>query len=317
MFYFPLSKSKGITPLLVVISAALIVGQMILTDGNPLVLWGNWATAGLLSAGLWYVMGRFHLGGVTEGKALAITWPLMSITLNFAYLYFDITYPYFRGLVQLFALMGIITLVLSIWQEEQSTLRTLCIGILIGLSSTFFPHTILWIFMVPFIMFHMRATSSRNVFSILTGALLGVWFDYCLLFFQGPEVADAMLLQYLDIFQTNHYIQALHALNLWQWLYLAIMALMVIVYSISAMLLGTGHSMRASASIMLLSTLSIAAVIFLCFDLMHTALYICQLSLFLCIQLTIHQANLRSSANEWWTLFIMVLCVVISILPLL
>ena len=102
----------------VVISAALIVGQMILTDGNPLILWCNWLAAGALAVSLWYIMGRFHLGGASEGKALAITWPLMSITLNFAYLYFDITYPYYRGLIQLFALMGFITLSLSIRAKD-------------------------------------------------------------------------------------------------------------------------------------------------------------------------------------------------------
>lgn len=301
----------------VVISAALIVGQMILTDGNPLILWCNWLAAGALAVSLWYIMGRFHLGGASEGKALAITWPLMSITLNFAYLYFDITYPYYRGLIQLFALMGFITLSLSIWQETQATLRNLCIGILIGLTSTFFPHTILWLFLVPFLMFHMRATSSRNIFSILTGTLLGIWFDYILLFFQGAEVADAMLMQYLEIFQVNHYVETFLSLTLWQWLYLSIMAILLFIYSISTMLLGTGHSVRSNASIMLLSGLSIAAIVFLCFDLAHTTLYICQLSLFLSIQLTIHQANIRSTANEWWTLFILALCVCISILPLI
>lgn len=303
--------------MLVVISAALIVGQMILTDANPFILWCNWLVAGALAVSLWYIMGRFHLGGAFEGKALAITWPLMSMTLNFAYLYFDISYPYYRGLIQLFALMGIITLSLSIWQETQSTWRNLCIGMLIGLSSTFFPHTILWLFMIPFIMFHMRATSSRNVFSILTGALLGIWIDYCLLFFQSTEVADAMLLHYLDIVQVNHYVETFDALSLWQWLYLSITAILLFIYSLSTMLLGTGHSVRSNASIMLLSGLSIAAIAFLCIDHMHTTLYICQLSLFLSIQLSIQQTNIKSSANEWWTLFILALCVTISILPLI
>lgn len=315
---FPLSRNKGITLLLVMTSAALIVGQMILTDANPFVLWGNWLMAGVLSVCLWYIIGRFHLGGVNECKSLAITWPMMSATLNFVYLYFDINYPYLHGLVLLLSLMAIITLVLSIWQEEQSTVRALGIGLLVGMSSTFFPHTILWLLLVPFIIFHMRATSARNVFSIITGALLGIWIVYFTLdMVLGAERSDAMLMQYIDIFQISQYVGAIEALSLWQWLYLSILALMVIVYSISAMVLGTGHSTRASASIMLLSTLSIAAVVLLCFDLSHTSLYISQLALFLCIQLTIHQANLRSSANEWWTITIITLCIGLSVPPLL
>ena len=315
---YPISRNKGITLLLVLISAALIVGQIILTDANPLVLWGNWFMAGVLSVCLWYIIGRFHLGGVNECKSMAITWPMMSATLNFIYLYFDINYPYMNGLVLLLSLMAIITLVLSIWLEVQSTYRTLGIGLLVGLSSTLFPHTILWLVLVPFIMFHMRATSARNVFSIITGALLGIWIVYFVLHIvQGAYEADAVILQFLDIIQICQYVEAIDALSLWQWLYLSILAIMVVVYSISAMVLGTGHISLASASIMLLSTLSIAAVVLLCIDLTHTSLYISQLALFLCVQLTIHQANLRSSANEWWTITIIALCIGLSVPPLL
>lgn len=317
MALFPLSRYKVTTFLLILLSALLIVGQNFLTDVNPFFLWGNWLSAGLLALGIWYLMGRFHLGGVSEGKSLAITWPLMSVTQNFALLYFDPSYSYIRGLLVLFALMGIITLALSTWQEEQSTIRSLSIGLLIGLSSTVFPHSILWLILVPFITFHMRSASSRNVFSILTGALMGVWMNYCLLFILlGEAAANAMLLQYADIINLSDYTAALSSFSLWQWLYLAMLTLLVIVYSISAMLLGTGHSVRASASIMLLSTVSIAEVLFLCFDLSNTALYISQLTLFLCVQLSIHQANLRSSVNEWWTICIILLVVAISILPL-
>lgn len=299
-------------------SALLIVGQTFLTDANPIILWSNWVVAGGFALILWNILGRFHLGGVSDGKALAITWPLMSVTLNFSYLYFAPDYPFYQGILQLFALMSMITLMLSIWQEESATLRNLSIGLFIGFCSTFFPHTILWLFMVPVALFHMRSTSSRNGFNVLTGAILGVWIDYFLLFvIQGPDTADRLFLQFVDIIDMADYAYALSTISLWQWLYLAMLALLVIVYSISAMLLGTGHSVRSSASIMLLSTMSIAQVFFLCFDLGHTALYICQLALFLGIQLSIHQANIRSSANEWWTIFILLLGFAISVLPLL
>ena len=301
----------------VVISAALIVGQMILTDGNPLILWGNWMSAGMLAAAFWYAMGRFHLEGISEGKAMAIIWPLMSMTLNFAYLYFPIGYPYYHGLIQILTLMGFIVLSFSIWQARQATVRCIGLGFLLGLSSTIFPHTLLWLLLIPYIMFHMRATSSRNVFSILTGALLGVWMDYCVLFSMSPEEADGMLLHYLSIFQANHYVQMFLSLTLWQWLYIALMSTLLFIYSIVNMLLGTGHSMRSNASIMLLAGQSIAAIVFLSFDLKHTSLYVSQLSLFLGMLLTIHQSNSRSLANEWWTQFILFGCAIISILPLL
>lgn len=304
--------------MLILLSAVLVVGQILLTGADPFVLWLNWGVAGIFSLGLWLLMGKFHLGGVSDGKSMAIVWPLMSVTLNFAYLYFNPSNPVLFGLLHLSALMGIITLMLSIWQEEQATLRNLCIGLLIGICSTFFPHTILWLLLIPLAMFHLRSTSLRNGCSILTGALMGIWIVYCLYFIgQGAEAADGIIRKFSELFDMASYVEVLSSFSLWHWLFIAMLVLMVIIYSLSAMVLGTGHSVRASACIMLISTLSIASVFFLCIDINNTALYICQLALFLCIQLTIHQANLRSSANEWWTIFIILLSFGISVLPLI
>lgn len=315
---FPLSRNKSLTTVLILLSALLIVAQTLLTDGDVFVLWGNWLLSGAFALALWFVLGRFHLGGVSEGKSLAIAWPLMSVTQNFAYLYFAPTYPAYKGMVQVSALMLIVCLVLSIWQDERATVRCLAIGLLVGLSSALFPHTVLWLLMVPVIVYHTRSVSSRNVFSILTGAVLGLWVVYCYLdIFYGHAEADALPLQFLEIFSLSGYATLFHTFQVWQWLYLALMVVLVIAYSISAVVLGTGHSVRASDSIMQLCMLSIAEVIFMCLDPSHTALYICQLSLFLGIQLSVHQANLHSSANEWWTLLIILGGIALSVLPLL
>lgn len=314
---FPLTRYKWITIALILASAGLIVGQTILADADPFILWINWGVAGLFAIGLWFIMGRFHLGGVSEGKALAIAWPLMSMALNFSYLYFNPSVSFNQGLLQLSGLVCTIVLMLSTWQEEQATLRCLCIGFLIGFSASGIPHSILGLALVPAMTFHMRSTSIRNIFSILTGAIMGVWVVYCVLFiFFAPETADAMLMQFAKLVNMSDYSKVFSSYSLWHWLYIALLALLVVIYSLSALLLGTGHSVRSSASIMLLSTLSIAEVLFLCFDISNTAIYLNQLAMFLCIQLSVHQANLRSSANEWWTIFILLTSIGISVLPL-
>lgn len=315
---FPLSRNKGVSFFLILLSAFLIIAQTILTDGDPLILWGNWLLSGLCSLALWFVLGRFHLGGVSEGKSMAIAWPLMSVTQNFSYLYFAPTYPAYKCMLQISALMLIVSIGLSIWQDERATLRCMAIGLLISLSAALFPHTVLWLLMIPSIVYNTRSVSARNIYSILTGAILGLWLMYCYLdIFYGHEVADSMPLQFLEVFSLSGYDTLFHTFQVWQWLYLVLMALLVIAYSISAVVLGTGHSVRASDSIMQLCTLSIAVVVFTCLDPGHTALYICQLSLFLGIQLTVHQANLHSSANEWWTILIILGSIALSILPLL
>ena len=314
---FPLTRYKWITIALILISAAIIVGQIILADADPFISWINWGVAGLFALGLWFIMGRFHLGGVSEGKALAIAWPLMSMALNYFHLYFNPSIPFYLGLLLHTGLMCLIMVMLSIWQEEQATVRCLCIGFFIGVNSSVIPHAVLGMALVPALTYHMRSTSARNIFSIITGVIMGAWVVYCILFvFKSPEAADAMLMQYRSLIEMTDYNKVFETYTLWRWLYIALLAILVVIYSLSALLLGTGHSVRSSASIMLLSTLSIAEVIFLCIDLNNTALYLTQLAMFLCIQLTIHQANLRSSANEWWTIFILLSSIAISVLPL-
>lgn len=315
---YPLSRNKSLTTLLVLLSALLIVAQNLLTDGDAMVLWSNWLLSGAFALGLWFVLGRYHLGGVSDVKAMAIAWPLMSVAQNFAYLYFAPSYSNYKGMAHITALMLFVGVVLSIWQDECATLRCLIAGMLLGLSAALFPHTILWLLIIPFVLYYARSVSLRNIYSILTGAVLGLWVVFCYLnLFYGQDTADSLPLQFAEIFCFSSYAVLFQTMQLWQWLYLSLMALLVVTYSISAVVLGTGHSVRASDSIMLLCVMSVAAVFFMCLDPRHTSLYICQLAMFLSIQLTLHQANLNSSANEWWTLLILLGGIVISVLPLL
>ena len=83
-----------------------------------------------------------------------------------------------------------------------------------------------------------------------------------------------MLLNYAVIVQPENFDLLSSGLGLWQWLFLGLLALLVIVYSISAMLLNVG-SVRVGASISLISTLSISTVVFSFLDVTHLAIYIC------------------------------------------
>lgn len=325
---YPLSRFSYTTPLLILLSMSLVIAQMLLDDANGLALWGNWLFAGIVSGGIWHVTKRYHLCGLNDGKSITISWPLLSAGMNFALCHFPRTEQFYVGILLLLSILVVLSLILSVWQETVSVIRHMTIGLIIGGVSTLLPYTLLWLFLLPVASYHMRSWSLRNAFSVITGALLGIWMVYCALFFWGewltggaipppPVGADHIILQYFTLISPESIDLLSSGFGLWHWLFLALIALLVVVYSISAMLLNAGGSIRSSASISLISTLSISMVVFALLDSGHLSIYVSLLMLFLSIQLTIHQANVCSAFNEWWTLFIILCTLALTALPLI
>lgn len=288
---------------------------MLLGDASPVPLWINWVMAGVLSAGIWHIVSRFSLDGGINVRAFAISWPLLSLTSNFSYCYFAHTDLFYKNIAQLVAMLGILTLFMSIWQRRQSILKHLAIGLIIGLISTLIPHAVLWLLLLPIASYYMRSWSSRNMFSTLTGSLLGIWFVYCFLaLWQGIPAADKMIEQYAIIMQKDDIQTLIQSIGLWQSLFLGVTALLLVFYSAIARLINTG-SMRSSSSILLIATLSLMLIVLLLLDQRHLTTYLNMFALFLSLQLTINQSNLHSALNEWWILVLLLIFTALSILP--
>lgn len=288
---------------------------MILGDASPMPLWINWVMAGILSAGIWHIVSRFSLDGGVNVRAFAISWPLLSLTMNFSYCYFARTDLLFKNIAQLFAMLAILTLFMSLWQRRQSILKHLLIGLIIGLVSTIIPHTLVWLLLLPIASYFMRSWSARNMFSAITGALLGIWFSYCgIALWQGLSAADEMILQYNIIVQEDDIRLLVQGMGLWQYLFLGFTAVLLIVYSASALFVNTG-SIRSSASIQLIATLSMMLIVLLLLDMRHLTTYLNTFALFLSLQLTINQSNRHSAFNEWWILVLLLISASLSILP--
>lgn len=271
--------------------------------------------AGVLSAGIWHIVSRFSLDGGINVRAFAISWPLLSLTSNFSYCYFAHTDLFYKNIAQLVAMLGILTLFMSIWQRRQSILKHLAIGLIIGLISTLIPHAVLWLLLLPIASYYMRSWSSRNMFSTLTGSLLGIWFVYCFLaLWQGIPAADKMIEQYAIIMQKDDIQTLIQSIGLWQSLFLGVTALLLVFYSAIARLINTG-SMRSSSSILLIATLSLMLIVLLLLDQRHLTTYLNMFALFLSLQLTINQSNLHSALNEWWILVLLLIFTALSILP--
>jgi hypothetical protein len=302
--------------MLISLSIGLVVALMFLSDANPKILWINWAIAGVLSTGIWHIVSRFRLDGGASVKAFAISWPLLTLTLNFTYCYFPLNDLFYKSIIQQLAMLAFVSLEMSLWQRHKAIIKHILLGLIIGLTSTLIPHTILWIFLLPIASYYMRSWSIRNMMSAITGILMGIWVIYLVLFFgTSMESADQMFMKYVNIVQPIDF-SPLIGLNMWQYIFLGFIALLLVIYSFSGLAISVGQSIRAEASIILISALSLALGVLSFFDIQHFTTYIGMLSLFLSMQLTIHQANLNSAIIEWWILFIILVGTTLCILPL-
>ncbi len=314
--YAPFSQYKHITPMLIGLSIGLVVALMLLSDADPQVLWISWAVAGVLSAGIWHIVSRFRLDGGASVKAFAISWPLLTGSLCFTYCHFPQSQPFYLGLIQQLSLLAFLSLEMSLWQRHKAIIKHLLLGLVIGLTSTLIPHTILWIFLLPIASYHMRSWSIRNLMSAVTGIVIGIWIIYLVLFFgTGMEAADQMILQYATVIHTLDF-SLLASLGMWQYIFLGFIALLLIVYTFSGLAIDVGQSVRAEASIILISSLSLALVVLLVYDVQHLTSYISMFSLLLGLQFTIHQANLDAVVNEWWILLILLISAALCVIPI-
>ena len=301
--------------MLISVSIALTAALMLLGMGNEVMLWINWATAGILSYIIWNNVSRFNLQGGRELKAYGISWPILTAGFQFTYCHFPQYDSYFKVPPQVLVLLLVISTSMSLWQRRQSTIKCLLLGLLIGAVSSAVPHAILWLLLFPITSYTMRCWSARNAFSVLTGAAFAIWVVYCILFFvSGPDQANELFASFSDILKAEDY-QLFQCLGLWQYLFMGITLLLLIFYSITGFLIHAGQSIRVDYSIKLISLISLVFTVLMVFDEQHFFSNLSFFSLFIALQLTIHQANIRSQLHEWWILFIILAYSVLCLLP--
>lgn len=282
------------------------------------MLWGNWAAAGLLSYLIWLNYSRFNAQGGSELKAFGISWPLLTSGFQFAYCHFPQLDDFAYTLVLGVALMLTLSLSMTLWQRHQATLKCLILGLLIGLFSTIVPQTILWLLLFPVVCYFMRCWSLRNACSVLTGTVFAVWVVYCAIFLaQGSESADQMIGSYRAIMLQEDYSILLQGLGLWHYIFMGITLLTLLFYSFSGFLLGAGQSIQTNFSIQLISMFSLVFLFLMAFDVHHFFINLGLLSVFLSLQLTIHQADVRSALHEWWIVLVILIYAALCIAPLM
>ncbi len=313
--YSPLTQYRHATLVLILLSAGLVAALALLGAAPPKVLCSLWVTAGVLSAGIRHIVARIRPDGGASVKAFAIAWPLLTSSLSFAVCHIPACYSGDKvvwAIVQMLALLALLSLQTSLWQRRVAIIKHLLLGLIIGLTSTLNPHVLLWVVLQPIASYYMRCASMRNLMSTFTGIVLGIWAVYLAYFFgSGIGAADGMLAAYLRLFP----IPVLPRLGTWCTAYLAYVALLLLIYAMLGLAIDVGQTVRAEASIALVSVLSLVLLTLFALDATHLSTHLPMLATMLALQLTFRQANLRSAIIEWWILLIVAVGAALCLLP--
>lgn len=325
----PFSYYKQTDYFVVAGSFVLVIALIFLSDANPFALMLNWIAAGGFAWIISNIFKRHHLGLIDRDHSISISWALISVVLNYTLLYIKeyestekintwvgVDSGLWEYLLQMGGFLIMIATAINTWTHRIDALRFIFIGILIGGISTFLNYSIAWLLLFPFIFYHMRSWSIQNAGSLFSGIVLAIWIRYFVtILVAGMAAADAFILSYSTLI--DNLIPGKIDYTYWEWIFIGLIGALLIIYSISGFAINVAKTVKAHSSVVMISTLTIVLTSFAIIDLSHLPNYIGLLSIFLSFQLSIHQSCIIDAKNEWWTIAILLILAIITILPLI
>lgn len=299
---------------LVLLSIAAIAIQILLGGADWLALTLNWGVAGVVAFLVWNMVESYRLGRNVSQGLIAVPWVLLSVAFNCSQRWFYVELPRWEYFLLFIAFYFVTQQGLRSWAESFSSGRMLIIGIIIGLLSTLYPYCILWPLFALFIIYHMRIFNLRNILSVFSGALMGVWVYFCLSYASGNKgLISGLLDSYSSVFLLHYDTFMMN--DLWAWIALSFMVAIMLIFALLSMSPGSGSNLRSHTSLMLAATMTLLLVALALLDLTHFDLYLPMGILLLSLQLVIRLSDVRGTTIEWWTVFIVCITLFISVGP--
>jgi hypothetical protein len=329
MTFYPITRNHSIAPTLVVTSLVVALLQTLFGPaGNLGALWSNVGLSALIAACLWDMNSRYHFVGSHGNYAFMMGMVLLPAALNLPLLHLTsmvtpaldggpqgLLPSWMMGVAEV-ALVALLFLAFSAWQQRSASVLYLCVGALLGGLTLLHAHFLYWVVLIPVILYHTRSFAWRNWWSALTGVVLGGWIVYFLTFLVDEPTADTLWqrlpeqLVAFDSLEITHY-------ALWPLVYMAGFSIPVLILSLTGFLPGVGDSIRTRDSLSLISSFSIFFLVLALFDGALLPVYVALIAVTLTLQLSIRQGMLQSVANEWWNFLYLLFLLLLGAVPLL
>lgn len=311
-----LFEKKNTDLLIISISLIHTLAMTFLAGVSSVTFLINWAVAGGCAFILWDIIEKHRLASLGRNHSRSIAWALISLMLNFVAVNFPGETHDFRSLSLLVGFISFLYISIESWQLKIAPLHYLILGTIVGLLSTYYSFCLYWLLLFPALFYFMRSWSKHNLASLGFGFFFSIWLRYIIQYLIfGEASADNIILSYLSVIE--HLIPDTFNYNIYEWIFIAITALLIIIYSIMGFAVNMTKTVKASATITMLSLLSLIISIISIVDISHLTNYIAILALFM----SAHMTNLQSYANDIkidiFILIILLVYAVLDILPII
>lgn len=310
------SLTRSVAPLasLVVLSLAAMAFLSWYEPTAVWMLWINWAVTALMAFVVQDTLLRYYITRIKNGVTFLIAWIVLLATANFATLYVADDSAQWFVLLSEAGLLALLRLLLATWEEKYAVAAYFSVGWIIGALSTWQPYVLGWLLLLPVALYVLRTFSVRNVWSVPTGVLLGVWVVYCVTFALGGEaMADAMIGGYARLLSAH--VPEWPLLTWQEWIFVGLLLFLLLLYASTSFLFTFEKSIRSRAGIVLLSVLSFVFLLLSAANLDCMGLSLGLLSVFVGMLLPVSLSSVRSVLNDWWIFIVLVLFQLSSLLP--
>lgn len=305
----PFSKRYTGT-IITLFSLAPILTHYFLGQIDVIAIIAIWLSSATFAYGIRNVIVRYNLGSQDNNHVFPISIALFSPIFVFLYTEFQIN-P-FEFLLQALGFLCIQFLITESWQQKICPVSMVSIGLIIGLECALSSNAVLWLLLVPAILYIMRSLSGRNLGSVVTGFVLSVWLTYLFNFFlQGEAIANNVLFSFSELADClfNYDI----SFSIIEWIFVAFLVLLIIIYYIYGYFYNAAKTVRGHSNIISFSVLGVLLLILAMVDVTHVPNYAALITIIFAFQLSILQSCKKDASTEWWIVIVLLIFLVLSV----
>lgn len=295
------------------LSIAVLVTQCLLGMGDCYVLTTQWLLAGALSASIIFSINSHRIHVFSTDGLLQLCWVLMASVFNLCQIHLVSSLPWWQVDLLLVSFTLLFMLSIGSWLTGDNPIRFILGGMIIGLCTIIYPQALLWLVLFIWQLFYMRNFTVRNMWSIISGTILMIWINYCVMLFAfGTD--EEYLESFMNLASWHLPDVVFHQSSMiyTPWVFLAFSVMILVVCIMDGMFSNVVSSLRTHATMVSTVTTSIALLLFMVIDPSAIVLYVCMASVLVSMNLALVVSNVNISLMRWWITFVVVMLILLG-----
>lgn len=295
------------------LSIAVMIAQCVLGMADWYVLVSQWLLAGVLAASIVTSIRMYRIYVLnTHGLTYAI-WAMIASVLNLCSIHLAGSMSWWLQDLLIVGFSSLFLLNIGSWLLGDSPGRFLLCGMLLGLCTLAYPHALFWLILLIWLLVYLRNFTWRNVWSIVSGTVLMVWINYCILLF-ASDSADSYLASFASLITWSMPDELIRQseMVMTPWLLISFSGITLLVNVIGGMLSNLVSSLRTHATMLSTVMANAALIVFALIDPASVSLYLCLASVIGAMHYSLVVSNVNVPMMRWWLVVVIVVYIVLG-----